>query len=113
MQEADVFIATLKDSPLYKYGISLNKIYDYMALARPIVFGAKSFNNPVSEAGAGLVVPPEDSRAMANALIDIASMSSGQRADMGRKGRDFASANHDTEVLTKRLERICLEVLEE
>jgi len=36
LAEADAFVLVLRDLPLYKYGISLNKLYDYLAATRPI-----------------------------------------------------------------------------
>lgn len=112
LKKADAFIVTLADSPLYKYGISLNKVYDYLALARPVVFGGKSLNNPVAEASAGLVVPPEDAQAMADALTQLAAMTAEQRAEMGRNGREFVATNHDTEKLATTLERVCREAID-
>jgi hypothetical protein len=31
---------------LYRYGISMNKLYDYMAAARPVVVAIDAANNP-------------------------------------------------------------------
>ncbi|MDG5467681.1 glycosyltransferase family 4 protein [Deltaproteobacteria bacterium IMCC39524] len=110
LQVADLFIVTLKDSPLYKYGMSLNKLYDYMAMARPVVFGGKSLNNPVAETGAGIVVPAEDSAAMADALKQLAALSVEERNEMGRKGRAFVAEIHDVKKLALTLERVCEKV---
>lgn len=101
--EADILIATLRDSPLYRYGISLNKIYDYLAAGKPVVFGADSSNNPVSEANAGIVVAPEDGRAMADAVRTLAETEPEHRAAMGRRGREHVAANHSFGVLGRRL----------
>ena len=71
LEKADVLIATLLDNPLYEKGISLNKIYDYLYASKPIIFGAKSFNNPVLEANAGIVVDPQNALGMLDALKEI------------------------------------------
>lgn len=113
MQKADAFIVTLVDSPLYKYGISLNKLYDYLALARPVIFGGKALNNPVAESGAGLVVPPEDSQALAAALRELAKMPKEQRVEMGRRGREFVANHHDVAKLARKLELVCFEAVDD
>jgi glycosyltransferase involved in cell wall biosynthesis len=104
LQGADVLLATTRNIDLYKYGISFNKLFDYLAAGRPIVFGANCPGNPVTDAAAGEVVPPEDSTAMAAAIARIAAMSPEQREEIGARGRQFAEANYDMKRLTDRLE---------
>jgi Glycosyl transferase 4-like domain/Glycosyl transferases group 1 len=89
LEKADVLIATLLDSPLYEKGISLNKIYDYLYAAKPIIFGAKSFNNPVLEANAGIVVPPQNAREMLTALQKFYFLSSEERKEFGDRGKKY------------------------
>lgn len=105
------FIATLRNIELYRFGISLNKIYDYMAMARPTVFGARAFNNPIDEADAGITVPPEDAAAMATAVIRLADMDFAERWQMGLRGRRFAELNYDTRQLAGRLEAVLAHVI--
>ena len=95
---------------LYKYGISFNKIYDYLAAARPIVFGCNALNDPVAEAGAGISVPPENARAMADAVKELACLSSGKRFELGLKGRDYVERNHDIKRLARKLEGVLIDV---
>ena len=53
---ADAFVIIVRDLPeLYKYGISMNKIFEYMSYSRPIIIAAESFNNPVKDAGSGII----------------------------------------------------------
>jgi len=62
LQQADALVLTLRDLPLYRYGINLNKLFDYMASGKPVLFAGRSRNNPVEAARCGLTVPPEDPR---------------------------------------------------
>ncbi len=68
MALADAFIYGLRDIPLYRYGISLNKLADYLASERPIIFFGRSTYDPVAEANAGFSVPPGDPVAIADAI---------------------------------------------
>ena len=103
LAKADILIASLKDTDLYEYGISLNKIYDYMAIGKPVVFGVKAFNDPISEAGAGISVSPENPQEMAAAIVDISKMSVEQRNTMAKRGRDYISRGHTFEILGNKL----------
>lgn len=100
--EADAFVVCLPDIPLYKFGISLNKLYDYMAAGRPIIFAGNPSNNPVSESGSGISISPGDPVAFRDAVLSIVQMPAAQRAELGRKGRDFVRANFSFEMIAKR-----------
>jgi glycosyltransferase involved in cell wall biosynthesis len=110
LTQADAFVATLRRSRLYQHGMSMNKVFDYMAVGRPIIFSADSANDPVSEAGAGLKVPPEDPQAMAKAVLDLASRSVDDRNEMGRRGRAVVRRRYNCAVLTERLEEVLTSV---
>lgn len=99
----DVGLVHATATPVYRYGISFNKLFEYFAAARPVVFACTSSYDPVTLAGAGLSVPPSDAQAMADAMLAIASATSAERADMGAKARTYVSETHDIAGLAERL----------
>jgi hypothetical protein len=36
--ESDILVACVTDSPSYRFGLNLNKLFDYFASGRPVVF---------------------------------------------------------------------------
>src|SRR5262249_40416725 len=42
LSNADIFVGMVKNSNLYRWGTSLNKISDYLACGRPIIFALNS-----------------------------------------------------------------------
>lgn len=111
--EADAFVVTLLNLPLYRFGISLNKIFDYLAAGRPIVFGGSSVNNPIDEASAGLSVPPGNPRLLAVAMKSVASLPFEERARLGSNARSYVGSNHNYHSLAARLAGLLNEVVEE
>ncbi len=109
---ADAFIVTLRSAEVYRYGTSLNKIFDFLAAGRPIVFGTPECRNPVSESGAGLVVPPEDAPALAAAVESLAETPTGALWAMGCKGRHYVEDHFAIAGLCLVLENIFREVLD-
>ena len=103
MRDADILIITWRDSPLYANGISPNKLYDYMAAARPVVIAVNTPINPVAEADGGVSVPPEDPAALADGLIELAGVSAEERARMGRNGMDYVFEHHDLAKVADRM----------
>jgi glycosyltransferase involved in cell wall biosynthesis len=87
---------------IYRYGVSPNKLWDYMAAARPIVHATSAPGDPVAACGCGVSVPAEDPQALADALVDLASRSAEDLATMGRRGRASVERNNDYAVLAAR-----------
>jgi glycosyltransferase involved in cell wall biosynthesis len=111
LASADAFMVTMHAIGLYRFGISFNKIYDYMAAGRPTVLGASASNNPIAEAGCGLSVPAGDARAMADAIKQLAEMTPEARWELGQRGRAAVERQHDFRRLAETLEQTLLEVI--
>jgi glycosyltransferase involved in cell wall biosynthesis len=110
--EADAFVFNLVNAPVFKFGISSNKLFDYLCAARPIVFCCNAGNNPVSEAGGGITVPPDDPEALLGGMRAIAEMPDAIREGTGRAGREWVVANHSYAILAKKLANVLGSVTE-
>lgn len=100
--DTDSFIVSLKDLPLYQYGISLNKIFDHMACARPVIFAGKASNNPIAEASAGICVEPSNPSKLAVAMSCMSQIPQDERTAMGLSGRRYVEHHFSAEVLAER-----------
>jgi glycosyltransferase involved in cell wall biosynthesis len=107
LQEADVFLFNLENVEVFKYGISSNKLFDFMAAGRPVISSVKALANPVELAGCGLTVPPRDPQALADAVLKLSQMPKEEREAMGRRGREYVEKYHAISVLAEKLIR-CL-----
>lgn len=104
LAEADVlWLGTRKVKNLYKFGFSFNKLFDYLASGKPIIFSVDSEYNPVKEAGAGLTVPPENPLLLADAIIKLFKMPEIERRQLGENGRKYAKKYHDWGILSGKL----------
>ena len=109
-KQADIFIACVLDSKAYSFGINLNKIYDYFASGRPVIFSGKAPNDHVSISGAGFSIPPENPQYMADSLERYFEMTIDERKEMGVAAREYAEKEFDTRVLAGRFEKILLDI---
>jgi glycosyltransferase involved in cell wall biosynthesis len=87
---------------LYRFGISPNKLIDYMMAGCPVLHAVDAGNDPVLEAGCGLTVAPDDPQAIATGMLALQALGPDARAALGRRGRAFALANHTYPVLGHR-----------
>lgn len=107
MSSADALVLSVQDLPrLYRFGISMNKLYEYMAAGRPIIAAMSAWNDPVSEAGCGIVVPPGDPERLANAMVAIAALTPGERDRLGDRGLQWVRDHNDFNVLGARLDHL-------
>ena len=111
LARADAFVVSSLPTPLYRHGVSFNKFFDYMAMARPIIAGLEASSDPVRAAGAGITVPPKDPRAMADAIRNVMAMTPEERRSMGLRGRAYVERHHDVADLARRVEAVLSDVI--
>ena len=107
---ADVFIFNLLDVPVFRYGISSNKLFDYMALQQPVIFCCDSSNNPVQDSKSGISVRSGRPELLYKAIIEMFSCPVEKRLEMGRLARKYVEENHDFYILASRLSEILLKI---
>lgn len=103
LASADACYLQFKDSPLYQWGVSPNKLFDYLLAAKPVLYAANVRTNPVVAANAGIALTPGDAPALAEAIRALAAMPAGERAAMGARGRAYVLAHHHFATLGKTL----------
>lgn len=106
LQQSDLLIFCLRNLRIYKYGISLNKMYDYFASRKPVVMSGDASNNIIQEAKAGITVEPENSDALAKGILKIENMTLEERRKLGTNGRAYVEKYYNTRVLADILEKI-------
>lgn len=102
-READCLVANLHDSPVYRYGISPNKLFGYLYAGRPVVFGCSAPNNPIREANAGIVVGGDDRPALAAAMYEVYAMGADARKALADNGHAYVVAEYTHTVLAAKL----------
>ena len=102
LRQFDICYIGYHRSPLYRFGISSNKVYDYMAASRPIILAAEAANDWVQDADCGLTVPPDDPIALAAGIKSLRALSAERRAELGANGRVHVEREHTYAGLARR-----------
>jgi glycosyltransferase involved in cell wall biosynthesis len=113
LETADIFLMPLLDSPVFYWGVSPNKLFDYFAMARPVIFAVNSPFDLVAKAGAGISIPPNNPQELAAAIKKLSLLSAAERWEMGINGRKYLEANHDLQKLSHELESFLFKVVRE
>jgi len=102
--QAEVLLVSLRKDPIFALTIP-SKIQSYMACGRPILAALEGEGaRTVEEARAGIVVPAENTSALAEAALKMFQMTSSDREAMGQNGRRYFLHEFERESLLARLD---------
>ena len=102
LQQMDALYVGLKKEPLFRYGISPNKLMDYMMASKPVIHAIEAGNNLVEEAGCGISVKSESPEEITGAVNKLMTLSAEERCEMGNKGNRYVLLHHDYKVLAQK-----------
>lgn len=106
---ADVQLVSLLDRPLF-HGTIPSKVQASLAVGAPVLVSAPGdAASLVTEAGAGLAVPPESPRHLADAMLRLRDLGGSVRAEMGRCGRNLYVTRLSEQSGGEALERALME----
>lgn len=111
LQSVDALYIGWRKSSLYQYGISPNKLLDYMMSGKPIIHSVNAANDWVSDAKCGISVEAENPQAISNAILTLKNMQENERLRLGENGRQFVMTHHTYKVLAKRFADIMTNLL--
>lgn len=104
LSAADAAIITLKKVKVFSYGVSPNKLFDYMAARKPIICAVEGeMAEKVENTGCGISVIPEDEKSMADAIIQLVNLPQNELKKMGDNGYEEIKENYSREKLAQKL----------
>ncbi len=102
VSKAFINYAHNQPSPLFKYGISFNKIFDYLAAGRPILCDFPCPYNPVIMGGAGVSVDSADPSEIASQIDSFIEMDPDKLKELCSNATK-TSKDYDFQTLTQKL----------
>jgi len=95
MAEADAILLSLRDVPLFRYGVSPNKLYDAYAIGRPVITTvAGAINAEVEEQRLGVTAEPGNPKALAQAILQLAATPRSERQAMAERAIQLAHTTY-------------------
>jgi len=88
------------NTPLFDYGVSSNKFFDYMLAKKPVISSSNKIKDPVELSECGYVVEPESPEAIKEALLKLQGMSPDERKELGMKGYEYVVKYHNFDYLS-------------
>lgn len=105
LSHCDILTLVCNDSSLYRFGVSPNKIFDYMLAKKPIVQLLNTEFEPVSMANAGFSAPNLDEYMLS--LKRMAEMPFEQQEIFGKNGYSYVLEHHEYSKLAEKFIEVC------
>jgi glycosyltransferase involved in cell wall biosynthesis len=107
LKHTDVGLLPLQDSPVFKWGISPNKMFDYMASKLPVMLLCDLDGSQIEKSGGGSVIRNDFSKTLANELLKYEEDREGTK-EKGQKAFLYVEKHHSWKSLSVKF----LEMLE-
>jgi len=101
---ADICLVPLRDVPLFATFIP-SKMFEYLAAAKPVIGSVTGETAQILREAGAVVVPPEDSGALAGAIASLAA-DPARLAAMGKQGRAYVEKFFDRTELARQYRKI-------
>ena len=98
----DLLMLTWSDLPIYRFGVSPNKVIDYMKSGRPILMSYSGYPSLYELEKYCFLTEAENTEAITSKIIEIKSKSKIELDLMGKKAREILHKYHNYDTLSDK-----------
>ncbi len=111
LSKGDINVVTVRESDIFRYGVSWNKLFEYMASGKPVIANEDISYNFIDEYGFGICRRFKNREEFADEIIKLYE----DREKYGEMSKNAlrAAEDFDYKKLTDRLEEVIKEALED
>ena len=95
LRQMDFLYFGAQDKPIYKFGMSLNKLFDYMMAEKPIIQSIKTKGDIVQEAKCGFTALPGDAKDLTRIIRLAIKTPKHIICSMSKRGHRFVLKEHE------------------
>ncbi len=111
LNQVDAGFIAWNSVPLYRYGVSPNKIWDYFLARRPVLWAGNVGANPVEQSGAGLVCLTTDPESLHELCIRFMELDPSEYEAMGDRGTKYLREHGDWDLLGRKFGNFLSELM--
>lgn len=109
LSHVNVAFISLLPEKLFKFGVSPNKVFDYMYASKPILWAIEAGNNLVKEAQCGESVPLGKPQKLVASILHLSQLEERELYELGKNGYNFVTQYHAYNKLSEALIQIIRE----
>lgn len=103
LKNYDLAVMAWRDMPIYEYGISPNKMIDYLVAGKPILNAYNGYRDILEDNNCGQFVDANDPEMLAEAMVAFSKMDKEQLELMGKNGQRYVKEKMNFSYLAKKL----------
>lgn len=93
LQKCDILYLSTKDSKVWEYGQSMNKVVEYMVAGKPIIASYTGYPSMINEANCGVFVESSNPGNLKQAILNITNQNVQDIKQLGENGRKWICEN--------------------
>ncbi|MBU1667501.1 glycosyltransferase family 4 protein [bacterium] len=97
----DVCYIGLQKKLIFEYGVSPNKLFDYLYASKPILYGVNDKKSIVEKSQSGVTVFSDNPKSIADGIIKLYKLNEEERTQMGKNGKKYVLKHHTYENIAK------------
>lgn len=105
-EKFDVIYFGSKASPLYRFGIAMNKMIDGFMAGKPMVCAITTPESPISKYKCGIMVESEDVKGSIEAIKEIKNMNKKELEELRKRAKETAENIYSYKILAKKFESL-------
>jgi len=106
LKRADVCYIGLHKKPIFEFGVSANKLFDYMYAGKPVIYAIEDKNSIVEKSDCGISIASQDPDEIVKTIKHLKNIEQKDRAEMGERGRQFVITKHTYQKLAEKYEKL-------
>lgn len=106
LKKSAILFCGLRERKAFKYGISKNKFYDYMASGKPIIFASSVRDSLIDKAKAGITIKPHEPENLAKTIRYIYENMDTIGKEYGLNGRRYVEKFHTTQKIAEQFMKV-------
>lgn len=103
LKNYDLCVMSWRDMPIYEYGISPNKMIDYLVAGKPILNAFNGYRDILEENNCGKYVEVNCPKQLSAEMVAFSNMDKDQLVEMGNNGQRYAREKMNFSYLAKKL----------
>ncbi|WP_417326340.1 glycosyltransferase family 4 protein [Halarcobacter sp.] len=101
LEKCDILYLSTKDSKVWEYGQSMNKVVEYMLASKPIIASYSGYPSMINEANCGYFENTSDANELKDKILNIVNLDEEERKNLGANGREWVYENRQYSKLAK------------
>ncbi len=102
LQYFDICYIGLQNKKIFEYGVSPNKLYEYLYAKKPVLYAINDKNSIVKLSKSGFQVDSNNPKEIADGIIKLYSLSDEKLKKMSENGYKYVIENHTYKQITEK-----------